>query len=596
MIYIKNRIIVNHRTYLRGLTSKGTIACTKRLPDVLNISLILKAEAEIRISMDRLTNLNSKAGSEVPFPNKDMPGVANYVVFSTLSQSKQPAKRFSKNEESPKDIIICRKNTKFGISRSMKVSGRRRIHSTVIICRKESSKFMIGGVKFEGFALKSQFDKLRNDIKNKKANNLIAILSERKYLIGCYQNIKFHIRKTNVTNLDWFKDTCNSFRNGSFRFKPFKKIYISQDNGKKKVLLLPSFKDKIVQNGIRIVLEIVFEMTFCNYLSNVIVESRDFHALLTQICIKFRKVNWFIEVKLDQDHSSINHKILIELLREKIQDEPFIDLIYKCLKVDYGPKFSDKIIPTTIDVDQVGWIISVLFNIYMGPLDEWMEKVLIPKYKSKVYYVRYIDNFLIGVQGSKKMCENIRSEIKSFLHKRLSIILSIDKYKIKHSDKGNVLFLGYHLSSTSVKSMPFEYTFKQRLVRKRIWINLRAPIQKVIQGLKEKGFLNSKNIPIRNVKYINMNLWNIVENYKSVERDILNYYSMANNYGRLAARVHYSLKYSCALTISSKMNLKTMRKTFKTYGKNLTIKVKDRSISFSKISYKKKNRKFLRLI
>ena len=83
-----------------------------------------------------------------------------------------------------------------------------------------------------------------------------------------------------------------------------------------------------------------------------------------------------------------------------------------------------------------------------------------------------------------------------------------------------------------------------------------------------------------------MDLWNIVESYKSIERGVINYYSMANNYGRLAARVHYILKYSCALTISSKMKLRTMRGAFKRYGKNLEIKVRDKSISYPNISFK----------
>jgi len=60
---------------------------------------------------------------------------------------------------------------------------------------------------------------------------------------------------------------------------------------------------------------------------------------------------------------------------------------------------------------------------------------------------------------------------------------------------------------------------------------------------------------------------------------------MANNYGRLAARVHYILKYSFALTISSKMKLRTMRGAFKKYGKELTIQRDKKSISFPKISY-----------
>jgi hypothetical protein len=116
---------------------------------------------------------------------------------------------------------------------------------------------------------------------------------------------------------------------------------------------------------------------------------------------------------------------------------------------------------------------------------------------------------------------------------------------------------------------------------------MNAPIKMVVERLRLKKFLNSKNQPTRCGRYINMDLWNIIDSYKSIERGIINYYSMANNYGRLAARVHYSLKYSCALTISSKMKLKTLSGAFKRYGKNLTIKVKDESISYPKISYKR---------
>jgi len=91
-----------------------------------------------------------------------------------------------------------------------------------------------------------------------------------------------------------------------------------------------------------------------------------------------------------------------------------------------------------------------------------------------------------------------------------------------------------------------------------------------------------------------MDLWNIIDSYKSIERGVLNYYSMANNYGRLSARVHYSLKYSCALTISSKMKLKTMRGAFKRYGKNLEIKVRDKTMSYPNISYKRPRKRITR--
>lgn len=61
---------------------------------------------------------------------------------------------------------------------------------------------------------------------------------------------------------------------------------------------------------------------------------------------------------------------------------------------------------------------------------------------------------------------------------------------------------------------------------------------------------------------------------------------MANNYGRIAARIHYSLKYTCSLTISSKMKLKTMRGAFKKYGKTFTVTSGNKLISYPKISQK----------
>jgi len=187
-----NSIMVNHRTYLRGLTSKGTVACAKRSSERVGAEII---GYYTETFMDRLTNLNSKVGSEVPRPYtsskyKDVQGVRYYVVCLSLSQLKQPTSSASKNEENPKSVFY-RKQTEFGISRNTKVWGRRRIHSTAFICRKGSSKFSVGEVEFEGSTIKDQFNLLFRNLKlNKKVDNLTTILSNKQFLIGCYSNIK----------------------------------------------------------------------------------------------------------------------------------------------------------------------------------------------------------------------------------------------------------------------------------------------------------------------------------------------------------------------------------------------------------------------
>jgi hypothetical protein len=74
-----------------------------------------------------------------------------------------------------------------------------------------------------------------------------------------------------------------------------------------------------------------------------------------------------------------------------------------------------------------------------------------------------------------------------------------------------------------------------------------------------------------------------------VERGILQYYKLANNYGRVAARIHYVLKYSCALTIASKMKLTTLRRVFNKYGKNLNIKNESGKVitSYPTVNYRR---------
>ncbi len=619
-----DNIIVNHRTYLRGLTSKGTRACAKRLPE--------KAEVEIKILMDRLTNLNSKVGSEIPRPLKDVWGVEHYVVCSSLSQSKQPTGSTSKNDENPKSIKIL-KRSEFGISRSTKVLGRRRIHSTTVICRKGSSGSKIDEWEFEGSYIKDQFEELYKTLKlNNKASNLTTILSDENYLKGCYLHIKS--RPGNMTpgldkqtfdgiNEKWFEETCQKFRNGLFQFKPSRRVYIPKPNGKFRPLRIPSPRDKIVQEGMRRLLDVIFEKDFRNS-SHAFRVKRGCHTALQEIRLKFGKVNWFLEGDIEQQYPSIDHNILVTRLREKIDDEPFIDLIYKYLKAGFSDKLTDEVNPMRIGVAQGGLISPILSNIYMHPFDEWMEDILIPKYTfgkrkkvnpeynrmlyihgasvdktirttiasdpnfSRIYYVRYVDDFLIGIQGSKSTCEQIRSEAKLFLKNELSLTLNVDKSKITHSTTDHAVFLGYNISCTPMKKMQIGYNAKNKLVRNTTRTVLNAPIPRVLKRLKEKGFLNSKNMPTRNGRYINIDLWNIIDNHKSIERGILNYYSMANNYGRLAARVHFSLKYSCALTISSKMKLKTMRGAFRKYGKDLTITTGSNSISYPKISYRRR--------
>jgi retron-type reverse transcriptase len=325
--------------------------------------------------MDRLTNPNPTVGSEVLLLNK-VQGELCYVMNDSLNQSKQPTGNPRKIGGSPKDII-CQKLTEFGIFRKSKDWGKRRVYSTTIICGKKPSKIMIGENWFEGQFIKSQFKKLENDLKiNGKCNNLTTIISNQEFLTGCYVNIKSRkgsmISHQNPETLDeiddnWFETTKDMFRNGKFNFEPSKRMYISKPSGKPKLLIVPSLKDDIVQKAMRTLLDLVFERYFRDS-SHAFRGNRECHTTLKVIRSQFARSNWFIEGNIEHQHSPMDHTILMKLLRTRIDDEPFIDLIYKYLRVRYGDK-PNSINPMAIEFMQGRNLLSILFNIYMHPFD-----------------------------------------------------------------------------------------------------------------------------------------------------------------------------------------------------------------------------------
>ena len=207
----------------------------------------------------------------------------------------------------------------------------------------------------------------------------------------------------------WFEEVSNSFRKGSFNFKPSRRIYIQKLDKKLRPLTIPSPRDKIIQEGMRILLDAVFEKNFRDS-SHAFRSQRGCHTALNQIKMKYGKVNWLIEGDVQQQYPSIDHNILVDILREKIQDEPFIDLIYKYMRVGYGEKSTDKINPTKIGLAQGGSISPVLSNIYMHLFDVWVEDELIPKYmkgarkKANPEYTKMIQYF--------KLNNSSRSQIK----------------------------------------------------------------------------------------------------------------------------------------------------------------------------------------
>jgi len=94
-------------------------------------------------------------------------------------------------------------------------------------------------------------------------------------------------------------------------------------------------------------------------------------------------------------------------------------------------------------------------------------------------------------------------------------------------------------------------------------------LNKIIKQLYKYNYTNLIGNPIKNRKLIHFSIINLIKHYKNIEKNISNHYVYLSDYKRLSSKIHYIFKYSCALTICTKMKLKTLKNTFKKYKKTL---------------------------
>jgi len=418
----------------------------------------------------------------------------------------------------------------------------------------EIRDFVVGSKDLKGIRLLSSWEQKPTGLKgydellNMKNDNPIDIGKRITELTSDLQMLETAYRKNKETLDDIsLKNLAKEIATGQFKFIPNRTVEIPNVNGKIIKLGLASPKDKIVQDVIKMILEAVYIKDF-KETSHGYIKGRSCHTALNLIKMKFGAVNWFIEADIKTCFDSFEHKKLLVEVEKKIKSQIFMDLLRKALKVGY------------IDLNVIisDHIISpILLNIYLHNLDEFMENI---GKDERQIYVRYADAFIIGVIGSKKDCEEIKTKVKEYLENKLALKLSEENIKIKHATTSYARFL-----ETDIRISPNIY--KGEYLKKPL---LLAPINMIVDKLKDKGMVKGVgNNPTRVGKWTNLTHEQIIKKYLLVARSILNYYIFVNNYARLRARVLYIIKYSCALTLGSKLRIKTLNQTFNKFGNSL---------------------------
>lgn len=426
-----------------------------------------------------------------------------------------------------------------------------------------------------------------------------------------------------------------SLRDHSYRPQSVKREASPQGNQKK-----PPLEDRLVEEALRMLLRCIYEPAF-SPCSHGFRPGRNCQTALLQVKHRFTGTKWFVEGSLSNPVPVLDRQVLTGILRRRIRDEAFLELVWKFLKAGYLDQWETG---RTYSGTAYGrGLAPLLANIYWDELDRFMkgyqeaffrgtarkqnpeyirEKSRYQRYRNKVkqewegyseeerrtalrtqkakkqefqgipmgdpmdpgyrriQYVRYLDQFLIGVIGSKADAAALAGEIRRFCRETYHLELPESALRIR-SGKEKARFLEYDvticqdpaLKRAKGKGTVRAYTGKVKLyLPKEAWVGElnRFGVLRIVTRSGEPEVWK----PIQHNPSIFLPVPVMVRRYNAWIRGIYDYYRLAGNVSVLN-KFSYVMEYSLYKTVAAKYRI-TMTQAKQKYTRDRVFRVPDR--------------------
>lgn len=281
----------------------------------------------------------------------------------------------------------------------------------------------------------------------------------------------------------YIQELSKDLQEGTFRPSQIRRVYIPKGGGQVRPLGIPTYKDRIVQGAMKMVIEPIWEREFLES-SYGFRPNKSAHDAIEEVSRHISEgFTHIVDADIEGYFDNIPHDRLLDLLATRVADGRLIELIHNYLQAGILEEMKEW---TPVKGTPQGGVISpLLANIYLHPLDLLMRNL---GYRM----VRYADDFVV-LCYSKQEAYKAKEIIQEWMVEN-GLKLHPDKTRIcncKEEGQG-FEFLGFHFDR--------KYKFVRKSSEKKLREKIREqtkrtvgkPIEKIIQMLNRmlKGWFN----------------------------------------------------------------------------------------------------------